>query len=75
MTVQKLKRVMQRVRYRNPQKERVNLAELQRSIMLECGTTRATYYSNKRALVKLGWIRMNGQYFMLTDKDLTEDYV
>lgn len=75
MTVDKLKRVMWRIRANNPKRLYVTHQELRRAIMIECGTCKQTYYTNKDALVVLGWIKTRKKRVYLTGKDLTEDFV
>lgn len=72
MSIEKLERVMWRLRKladgtRNP----VN-SLLEKAIMYECGTSRKTYTDNRRALIKLGWIKShNTKRIRITDRDLT----
>jgi hypothetical protein len=66
---------MQRVRARNPGVQSFTRDELCRAIMLECGTSPMTYYNNRNALIKLGWIETRKRRFRLTDLDLTEDFL
>jgi len=78
MTVEKLKRILQRVRARNPGQDIIKRNELEQCIMIECGTCKATYFNNKRALVKLGWIKAypgSKHKIEITGKDLTEDFI
>lgn len=73
MTIESLKRVMWRVRKRNPDVKRPTNHDLRIAIMHECGTHPQTYRTNRKALINLGWIRsFNSKRFELTDKDLTE---
>ena len=73
MTIETLKRVMWRVRKSNPGKDRVRNHELELAIMKEIGVHPATYRLNRKALVKLGWIRaINNKWVRLTNDDLTE---
>lgn len=74
MSIEKLQRVMIRVRQRNPGKTMVNRAEMSRAIMLECGTSPMTYYNNYKAMVRLGWIKKRKGRFTLTGLDLNDDY-
>ena len=74
MSIQKLKRVMLRLRAQFPDADRVKRDDLKRAIMIECGTSPMTYYNNMKAMVKLGWIRRINTMFRFTGKDLTEDY-
>lgn len=74
MTIEKLTRVMARVRARNPGAQKITRQELVRAIMIECGTCPQTYYNNKAALTTLGWIRKKRRKFYLTGLDLTGDF-
>jgi hypothetical protein len=71
MSVERLERVLWRLRKRNPGKTEIKLLELERAIMYECGTDPKTYRHNKAALVKLGWITSQGKMIRLTGKDIT----
>jgi hypothetical protein len=72
MTLDKLKRVMQRIRERNLGKDRVKRFEVERAIMFECGTDSRTYKKHRTTLLELGWLRSDrGNHFRLTDRDLT----
>jgi len=72
MSIEKLERVMWRLRKRNPNNDRPTWAELRRAIMYECGTDISTFYKNKQALVTLGWIKTrNGLRLSITNKDIT----
>ena len=78
MTIDKLKRVMQRVRYDqskkgNPAPEKITRADMRRAVIIEAGFSRATYYNVTNALVAVGWIRRRTTQIFLTGKDLTED--
>jgi hypothetical protein len=71
MSVQKLKRVLWRLRRRCPNEKSPCMTELERAIMYECGTCPKTIKENKKALSKLGWIKLyRGKRFELTDEDL-----
>ncbi len=73
MSVAKLERVLWRLRKRCPGNDTPRWLELKRAIMYECGTDPATYRSNRRALITLGWIKVyNGKRLKLTNTDLTE---
>lgn len=75
MTLEKLERVMWRLRKDNAKIERVTLGALRRAIMIEIGTDERTYYANKKALIKLKWIiTLKGQYVELTGNDLTGEF-
>jgi hypothetical protein len=71
MTIERLERVLWRLRKRNPGKSEIKLFELKRAIMYECGTDPKTYYKNKAALVTLGWIKSRGKTIELTGRDIT----
>ena len=71
MSIQKLERVLYRLRQRNRGSDEVSWKELQRAIMYEIGTDKRTYSWNRAALIKLGWIRSkNNKQLYLTNKDL-----
>ena len=71
MTVEKLRRVLWRVRERNPGNAKPTNLELRRGIMLEIGTDPRTYTVNRKALLKLGWIRIyNKSRVQLTGEDI-----
>ena len=72
MTVETLKRVMWRLRAHQPDSRRRTNAALQQAIMHEVGTDPRTYKTNRRALVKLGWITTHKSYVWLTDKDVSD---
>jgi len=66
---------MWRLRKRNPGKHKVTRLELQRALMVECGTNDKTIRVNTCALKRLGWINLQrGVTVIITDKDLTGDY-
>lgn len=74
MSIEKLERVMWRLRKKFPDQVSVTILELQRAIMYECGTDPTTYRSNKRALVRLGWIKARGNKRIdITGADITGD--
>ena len=74
MSIHKLERVMWRLRKRNPDEKRPTNTELQRAIMYEVGTSPACYQQNRKALIKLGWIRtFNSKRIEITDNDITGD--
>ena len=75
MTIQKLERVMTRIRqeahYNITKEDKIHLGELARAIMMEIGTDPRTYKQNKKNLIKLGWIKpYKKNRFTLTNKDL-----
>lgn len=73
MTIEKLERVMWRLRASHPNKNRLKNNDLRKSIMQEIGTDPRTYYSNRRALMALGWIKAHGnKYIDITGLDITE---
>lgn len=72
MSIEKLKRVLQRVRERNPGKVRIPRAEFERCILVECGTSPATYRNNMIPLVKLGWVKRQKNTIVITGKDITD---
>ena len=76
MTIEKLERVMWRLRSKNKGKKVFTNLERQRAVMVEVGTDERTYYRCKRALKLLRWInvRDRGHTIILTDNDVTGDY-
>ena len=71
MTVEKLRRVLWRVRERNAGADKPTNLELRRAIMLEIGTDPRTYTVNRKALFKLGWISIyNKSRVQLTGEDI-----
>lgn len=73
LTILKLKRVMWRVRKYSPDVKRPSYAILERAIMYECGTSRFTYHANRKALIKLGWIKsFSPKRFEVTNLDLED---
>jgi len=71
MTVEKLRRVLWRVRERNPGNDKPTNLELMRAIMIEIGTDPRTYAVNRKALKKLGWVkRYNNSRVRLTNEDI-----
>lgn len=73
MTIEKLERVMWRVRKDNPMQTIITNNNLEKAIMKEIGIDRRTYNANRRALIKLGWIKSyNKKTVVITDKDLTD---
>jgi len=73
MSIEKLKRVLWKLRSGQPDRKRFRVLELERAIMMVCGTSKATYRENKRALVKLGWIQSHKHHVILTDEGKGED--
>jgi len=74
MTIETLKRVMQKIRVNYPGREWITWNQLEKVIMVCCGTCRATYFNNKRALTKLGWISKRKRRCYITGLDITEDF-
>lgn len=75
LPIEKLERVMWRLRRMSPVDKRLTVKQLKIAIMREIGTDQRTYYANKKALKDLGWIKAKGtRYIILTDKDLTEGF-
>lgn len=73
MSVEKLSRVMHRIRRWNPNEDKVTYVHLRKAIMLECGTDPSTYTKNVKALKLLGWIKTwSKKKCLLTNDDLTE---
>lgn len=73
MTIEKLERVMWRVRKNNPDTTIITNRQLELAIMQEIGTDKSTYKRNRLALVKLQWIKSHTKTkVQLTNKDLTD---
>ena len=73
--INKLERVMWRMRSKKPNSSSFKLSELKRAIMVECGTSPQTYYNNRDALKALGWIKiLRGKKIITTNKDLSGNY-
>lgn len=73
MTIEKLQRVMWRLRKTNPGVQKPTNQELRKAIMWEVGTDPRTYTKTKKSLIQLGWIKTNGnKRIRITDRDLTE---
>ena len=71
MTIEKLERVMWRMRSLNQNTDKFSVAQLRRAIMYEVGTDVRTYKANKKALVDIGWIKSRGsRWIVATNKDL-----
>ena len=74
MSIQKLERVMWRLRKRHPGRSKVTNLQLRRAIMYDCGTDPLTYRNNRKALMVLGWIKKHKtKQVILTNKDLSGD--
>ena len=75
MSVEKLERVLWRIRKNHKDKLRIHKNELRKAIMLEIGTSAACYQQNRAALIKLEWIKTyKKNYIELTNNDLNGDY-
>jgi len=73
MSVEKLERVMWRLRKRNPNNRNPTWMELRRAIMYECGTDPVTYYNNRKALIVLQWIKSHSKSKLwITNKDIED---
>ena len=73
MTINKLERVLWRIRANNPEATSYTNKELERAIMKEIGTDKVTYRRNRKALITLQYIKTYGkQRIKLTNRDLTE---
>ena len=73
MGIDKLQRVMQRLRLEWTANSKPSYDVLRRAIIKEIGSSPSTYYQNKDALTRLGWIKTyNQKRFRMTDRDLTE---
>ena len=73
MSVEKLKRVLWRLRVITGDNSHPYNSELKKAILYECGTDPKTFRNNRKALKDLGWIKpYNKKRITLTDKDLTE---
>lgn len=72
MGIERLERVMWRIRSTHPGKKTITNPQLRLAIMHECGTDPKTYRNNRAALKRLGWIKHKGRvYVQLTDKDIS----
>lgn len=79
MSVEKLDRVMWRLKKEFPDEDIITNRQLEVAIMYECGTSPATYQNNRKALFKLGYIervragsgKVNPNKVKLTNKFLT----
>lgn len=72
MALENLRRVMYLLKERNPDGIFSRL-EVDRAIMKTCGAHWQTVKYNKRALLKLGWIKHWNYKFKLTDLFETDD--
>lgn len=72
MTIEKLERVMWRIRKLAGDNKHPYNSDVRRAIMLECGTSPITYRNNRKALMDLGWIKTyNRKRITLTNTDIT----
>lgn len=78
MTIEKLKRVFWRLRTdckeRLKTKNTVFHGDFRRAVMKEGGISYSTYKVYRHAAITLGWMFTRHHLFVLTDKDLTEDF-
>lgn len=73
MTVERLERVMWRLRKWTPGSQVIHNNELRKAIMKECGTDDRTLKNNRKALIELGWIKTKNKTFIeLTGADMDE---
>ena len=71
MTIEKLQRVMWRLRKNNPGNDTPSYKELRKAIAQEIGTDSRTYYVNRKALYLVGYIKAYGkQRLKITNEDL-----
>lgn len=71
MPINKLERVLWRLRKMNPGTDCHKWHDLRIAIIKECGFSPETYQRNRKALITLGWIRgKNNKKFYLTGDDL-----
>ena len=73
MSIEKLERVMWRLRKGLDPAYNPTRAKLDICIMKECGTSPSTLKANKAALKKLGWIKFQkGASITITGADINE---
>lgn len=77
MSIDKMKRVMLRIRADHPGSKcpKIYRKELEKAIMIEVGTSLVTYHRTVQVLIRLGWIHRSKWRFQLTGRDLTEDFI
>lgn len=68
MGIEKLKRVMWRLKEKNPTLKVILKHDLENAIMWECGTAYVTIFDNRAALIRLGWIKRQSRYFTVGNK-------
>lgn len=69
MGIDKLKRVMWRIREKNPEMKIIKKSDLEMAIMFECGTDYQTRSRNIDHLLKLGWLKQTHRH-RFTCKDI-----
>lgn len=69
MTIEKLKRVMWRIREKHPNKSMIMMNDLTRAIMYEVGTYDDTIKRVKKQLIMLGWIRTHNKKIEIRQGD------
>ena len=72
MPIEKLQRVMWRIRTNHPNTARITLQQLINAVTREIGYDMRTFKRIKLALARLGWIKSYGKRIRVTGKDLTE---
>ncbi len=71
MTIEKLERVMWRLRSEQPHGNTFPNKRLRVAVMYEIGTDSRTYHKTREALKELGWIKTVGKvHFELSGKDI-----
>jgi len=73
MSVEKLNRVLELLHERFPNNKTVRRLELERAIMEVIGTSPRTVKENKKALVKLGWVKFGKRHVLILRHWLTGD--
>ena len=76
MSLDKIERVLWRVRKEYPNTTKIPRKALTIAIMKECGTSPQCMIQNRRALRELGWIKTwkhNCNYYHLTNNDINGD--
>jgi hypothetical protein len=74
MAINKLQRVLWRLRSKKPNTTTFTNQQLKRAIMLEIGTDPVTIKRNRQALKTLGWIKTTKTLIKLTNTDLEENF-
>jgi len=71
MGIDRLERVMWRLRKEYPDTNQIRNTDLRRAIDIECGTDIRTYKSNRKALIRIGWLKhKNKGKVYITNKDI-----